>query len=130
MTEYPLKSSNHAYGIIGIHQHRIDCIVGIYPSERQKMQTVYLDAKIKIDFAPCIHSGKIGETVDYVLLAQTCTDLALKNEYSLLEKFACDILEECQIRFKACWAWVRIEKPSALPSAAFAFVEMETQIIK
>ena len=117
--------SKDAYGVIGIHQLRIDCIVGIYPAERQQPQTLYVDVKIKMDFAPCLMSGKIADTVDYVMIAQLCTELAQRKNYHLLEAFASDILEECKNRYQACWVWVSIQKPSAIPSAAYAFVEME-----
>lgn len=116
-----------SYGIIGICKHRIDCVVGIYPAEREKLQTLHVDIKIKIDLAPSIQSGNIKDSVDYVALAGMSTELALAKNYYLLEEFAADILDGCKKQFNACWAWVQIQKPSALPSAAYAFVEMEYQ---
>lgn len=47
---------NITYGILGIHQHQIDCIVGVYPEERMKKQPLLIDAKIKIDFSKCLTS--------------------------------------------------------------------------
>lgn len=119
------SSTSFSYGILGIHQHQIDSIIGIYPNERQKKQKLLIDAKIKIDFSNCLRSENIENTVDYVMLAQICTELANQTHYLLLEAFASDILNEYMKRFNAIWAWVKIQKPSAIPSAAYAYVEME-----
>lgn len=111
--------------VLGIHQHRIDCIIGIYPEERQREQTLFVNVKIKVDCSACLSSGQIEDTIDYVLLAQLCTELAQRNRYLLLETFASDIVNECLSRFHAIWAWVCIQKPTAVPSAAYAYVELE-----
>lgn len=119
--------SSQAPGLIGFNRHRIDCIVGLYPVEREKVQTLYVDVKVKVDLTACVHSGKISDTIDYASLADACTDLALKKHYYLLETFAADVLEYCKNCFQPKWAWVQIQKPAAIPSAAHAFVEMEYQ---
>lgn len=119
------KYSKTSLGIIGIHQYQIPCIIGIYPEERQRAQTITIDAKIKVDFSNCLASGQMQDSVDYVLIAKLCVELTNKKEYFLLETLASDILDECLHRFPAVWAWVRIQKPSAISGAAYAFVELE-----
>lgn len=114
-----------SFGILGIHQHQIKCIIGVYPEERQREQTLFVDVKIKLDLSATLASGRVEDTVDYVLLAQLCTQLAEQNKYFLLETFAFDILDQCIQRFSAVWAWVRIQKPSAISTAAYAYVEFE-----
>lgn len=114
-----------SYGILGIHQHQIACIVGVYPQEREHEQTLIVDAKIKLDLSRCLASDQVQDTADYVLIAQLCTELAQQKKYFLLENLASDILDECIRRFQAVWAWVRIQKPTAIPSAAYAYVELE-----
>ncbi len=117
--------NRQSYGILGIHQHQISCIVGIYPKERQHEQMLIIDAKVKLDLSRCLASGQVQDTIDYVLIAQLCTELAQQKKYFLLETFASDILDECIGRFQAVWAWVCIQKPAAIPSAAYAYVELE-----
>ena len=125
MVEFSYNHSRVHDGILGIERHQIPCIVGIYPEERVKEQSLFIDVKIKLDLSACYASRQMEDTVDYVLIAQACTELAQKNQYLLLETFAFDILDHCLKHFRAEWAWVRIQKPSALPSAACAFVEFE-----
>lgn len=113
--------------IIGIHQYRLDCIVGILPTERQQQQTLLIDAKIKVDISSCLFSEEVGHTVDYRLLVKLCQELAHLNKYFLLENFANEFLDECLSRFQAAWAWIRIQKPSAIAGADYAYVELERE---
>lgn len=119
------RISKGPFGIIGIQQHRVNCIVGIYPEERKQEQTLLFDVKIKLNLSNCHADGQIENTVDYVLLARLCTELAQQNKYLLLETLATDILDQCISRFHALWAWVRIQKPSAISTADCAYVEFE-----
>lgn len=114
-----------AYGNLGFTDHEISCIIGIYPEERKTEQLVSVDLKVEVDLAGCFASGSIGDTVDYSQLAALCSELAQKNNYQLLETFASDILDQC-LRFQSVRrGWVRIKKPASIPSAAYAYVELE-----
>lgn len=114
-------------GVIGFCDHKIDCIVGIHPEERVKEQSLSVDLKAKIDFSPCLDRDSIDETIDYTHLSAFCTSLAKEKRYCLIESFAADILSGCLTQFRAHWAWVRVKKPSAISTAAYAFVEMERE---
>jgi dihydroneopterin aldolase len=122
---YIAHELNRRAGIVGFDQHQIDCIVGTLPEERVKEQLLWVDLKVKIDFSPCLQSGSIDKTVDYSRLASFCTMLARNTQYELIESLASDIIAGCFEQFNAEWAWVRVRKPSAIPTAAYAFVEME-----
>lgn len=113
------------HGILGIHQHQVQCVIGIYPEERQREQVIAIDLKIQVRLArPALYGGIEG-TVNYVCMADLCNDLAQNHRYLLLEALAIDILDQCVGRFQAVWAWVRVSKPAAIPSAAYAYVEFE-----
>jgi dihydroneopterin aldolase len=119
------KFAKHSFGILGIHQHQVSCIIGVYPEERQHEQTLIFDAKIKLDLSRSFASDQVQDSVNYVLIAQICTELAQQKQYFLLETLASNILDEYLQRFPVIWAWVSIKKPSAISSAAYAFVELE-----
>ena len=116
---------NRQLGIVGFHQHQINCIVGILPEERVIEQILWVDLKVKIDFSHCLRNGSIDKTADYSQLASFCTNLARERHYGLIETFASDIIVGCFEQFLAEWVWVCVKKPSAIPTAAYAFVEME-----
>ncbi len=112
-------------GILGVHQHQISCIIGVYPEERLQEQTLLIDIKVKVDLSKCVLSKQMQDSFDYEKLTQICTRLAYENKYALLEIFAADVLEECIEHFNVLWAWVRIQKPSAISTAKYAYVELE-----
>lgn len=120
------KSNKH-FGFLGISQHQVSCIIGVYDYERKGEQTLFFDAKIKIDLSAAFTSGKVDDSVDYVSLANICTKMAQTNKYFILETLASDILDEFFHHFPAVWASVTIKKPAAIPTAAYAYVELERE---
>ena len=119
------EETKKIYGIIGIHQQRVDGIIGVEPFERESSQTLYVDVKIKVDLAPSIRSGQLSDTADYTSLARFCTALASKKTYHLVEEFASDLLEACKKQYNPRWVWVQVRKPAAIATAEYAFVEIE-----
>jgi FolB domain-containing protein len=108
---------------IGIHHHCISCRIGILPYEREIDQNIYIDVKVKLrDWKK---NYDIGETVCYVEIADLCTELAQKNSYGLLEQMVEELMDELFIRFPISYGWIRIKKPQAIPSAEYAFVELD-----
>lgn len=114
-------------GIIGFSHHRVSCIIGIHPEERTQSQDIFIDIKVKTDFAASIHSGKIGDTINYAALADLCTHIARTKKHQLLEGLAHEILQEILSKFNVRWAWICIKKPLAIPSAEYALVELEQE---
>jgi len=113
------------HGIVGIHRHSVRCIIGIHPDERCREQVVWIDFKIRLELTREGLDSGIEATVDYVLMARFCSEMAQRGQYHLIEALAVDIAEQGMRRFHALWAWVRVCKPSAIPSAAYAYVEFE-----
>lgn len=110
---------------LGVHQHQVSCIIGVYAEERQREQILFFDAKIKLNLSLKGMKDQVEETVDYVKIADVCTRLAKSNRYFLLEKLASDIIEEFFLIFPAVWASITIKKPAAIPFADYAFIELE-----
>lgn len=112
-------------GTILVEGLEIECIVGIHPEERTTPQLLLVDAELDRDFAAAAESESVGETVDYVDLAEALTTLALDRRYQLIETFAaeaCDLLIE---RFGALRVAVKVMKPGAVPKASWAAVRLE-----
>jgi len=111
-------------GIIGIKGHKVWCVIGCLPEERTKEQEITIDVKVRAKFS---QDQKIEERICYVKIAEVCTQVAKEKQHLLLESLAIDLLETLMTTFAINWAWVGIKKPSALPSAEFAFVELGTE---
>lgn len=112
-------------GYIGIHGHKIDCIIGVYPHEHIQPQTIYVDLKVKANFSDCCASDDVDHTVNYELLAQTCTEVAQARRFKLLETFAAEALSAVFAHTDVSWAWICVRKPGALQTADYCSVELE-----
>lgn len=115
-----------ATGIIGFHRLQIPSIIGIYPGERDQEQILLVDMKVKMNLTQFYLNDQIEATINYVSLAEICLQLA-KNNYFLLESLGRDILDACLQTFPVDWVWVRIQKPAAILSAEYAYVELEKE---
>lgn len=112
-------------GYIGIHGHKIDCIIGVYPHEHTQPQTIYVDLKVKTNFSACCANDDLEQTVNYELLAQICTKMAQARHFKLLETFAAEVLKAVFAHMDVSWAWICVKKPGALPTADYGTVELE-----
>jgi dihydroneopterin aldolase len=113
-------------GTTGLAQLRVDCIVGIYPHERDAAQTVFLDIELDYDFAPPSRTDAIADAVDYDYVASSVTALLQTKKFQLIETMA----EEASAMLLDSVPAIRavrltIRKPAAVPAAAASFVRVE-----
>lgn len=111
-------------GKIGFDHYQIDCIIGVHEEERKKEQTIYIDLRVEYDFSLAAEGDDFKKTICYETLGNICKELSLK-EYRLLETFAIELIQTLMNKYIIKWAFVRIKKPAALPSAKYAIVELE-----
>jgi dihydroneopterin aldolase len=113
-------------GTTGLHNLRIDCIVGIYEHERVQTQSVFLDLEIDYDFAPAAASDAIPDAVDYDHVVKLVTDLIQARRFQLIEAMA-EAVAALLLERVPVIRVVRLEirKPAAVPAAANSFVRVE-----
>jgi len=113
-------------GTAGVRQLQVDCIVGIYPHEREREQTVLLDIELDYDFAAAAASDAIDEAADYDLLVSSVTTLIRERRFQLIETMAeasaALLLERLPL---ARAVRIEIRKPAAVPTAQHSFVRLE-----
>lgn len=112
-------------GTISIEHLEIPCVIGVNPIERTAKQAIYIDLRIVCDFSECVESDRVHDTVDYVHLAEICTETAQKGGFKLLETYASTVLDRIIRETGAENAWIRVKKPLAIPSASYAIIELE-----
>ncbi len=113
-------------GTTGIRQLQVDCIVGIYPHERERAQAVLLDVEIDYDFAPAAASDAIADVVDYDAVVSSLTELIRARRFQLLETMAEASAALLLDRIpRATAVRVEIRKPAAVPRAQHSFVRVE-----
>ena len=111
---------------ISIVDLKITCIIGILPNERVEEQTLLLDINLDVDIGNSAFADEIDETIDYTIIAEMATKLAVTKKYNLIESFCRDLnnlfLETFQVIKKTR---ISVKKPNAIPKAKYATFTME-----
>jgi 7,8-dihydroneopterin aldolase/epimerase/oxygenase len=115
-------------GTTGIHDLRIDCIIGIYPHERVTPQPIIVHLEMDYDFAPAAASDHIADVIDYDTVVATMTELAQGRKFQLLEAMV-EVMAAAILASQPRVDAVRLEirKPAAVPGSAGSFVRVERQ---
>jgi dihydroneopterin aldolase len=109
---------------VGISNLRINCVIGVYPHERQDEQEIRVDIHVSTDFAACARSDLVKDAVNYEKLTSLCTKLAQSRRYRLLETFAWEFTEQVLKEFPIDWISIEIRKKNAIPDSDGAVVEL------
>ena len=111
---------------ISIVDLEITCIIGILPNERVKEQTVLLDISLDVDIGGSTFADDINETIDYTIIAEMATQLAISKKYKLIESFCFDLTNLFLDTFKIIQkSNITVKKPNALPKAKYAIFSMK-----
>ena len=110
---------------ISIVDLEITCIIGILPNERVKEQTLLLNINLDVDIGDSTFADDINETIDYTIIAEMATQLAITKKYKLIESFCRDLNNLFLDTFKVIQKTrITVKKPNALPKAKYAAYSM------
>ena len=111
---------------ISIIDLEITCIIGILPNERVKEQTLLLNINLDVDIGDSTFADDINETIDYTIIAEMATQLAITKKYKLIESFCRDLNNLFLDTFKVIQKTrITVKKPNALPKAKYAAYSMK-----
>ena len=111
---------------ISIVDLEITCIIGILPIERVKEQTLLLNINLDVDIGDSTFADDINETIDYTIIAEIATQLAITKKYKLIESFCRDLNNLFLDTFKVIQKTrITVKKPNALPKAKYAAYSMK-----
>jgi dihydroneopterin aldolase len=107
--------------LIRIRGLEIDCIVGVWPSEREREQRVHIDLALGLDLAPSGRTGRIALTCNYAEVAEEAIALLKFRRYQLIE-MATEELAAMLLGVHRVIEFVdiRLDKPGALDGRARA----------
>jgi 7,8-dihydroneopterin aldolase/epimerase/oxygenase len=108
---------------VGFEKLLVKALVGILPHEYEEPQAIMMNLTAGYVYSS-MREDVLEDVIDYRDLASVCEKTALRKHYGLLETMGESILIELGKVFPLSYAKLRIEKPSALPSARHAFIEM------
>ena len=111
---------------ISIVDLEITCIIGILPNERIKEQTLLLNINLDVDIGDSTFADDINETIDYTIIAEMATQLAITKKYNLIESFCKDLNNLFLETFQAIQQTrITVKKPNAIPKAKYAAYTMK-----
>ncbi len=113
-------------GTTGCRGLRIECVVGVYPHEREQPQPIVIDIELDYDFATAASSDAVSDAVDYDRVVAEVTDLLQRGQFQLIETMAEEtaglLLER---HASATTVRLEIRKPNAIPNAEWSFARLE-----
>ena len=117
--------------VIEIRGLRVECIVGVYPGERDEPQPLELDVRMELDTEWAGESQRLRRTVDYAAVAAQIAFLLQSSRFFLLETAAHALsrfllappaLGEERARVQA--VRIRLSKPMALRGNGVPSIEV------
>ncbi len=110
---------------ISIVDLEITCIIGILPNERVKEQTLLLNINLDVDIGDSTFADDINETIDYTIIAEMATQLAITKKYNLIESFCKDLNNLFLKTFHIVQQTrITVKKTNALPKAKYVAYTM------
>ena len=111
---------------ISLFDLEVTCIIGIHPHERVQEQILLLDISLDVDLGDTTFSDDINDTIDYTVIAELATRLAVSNKYSLIESLCHDLNNLLLDKFAIIQqSTVTVKKPNALKKAKYASYSMK-----
>lgn len=103
---------------IELENLRLDCVVGVWPQERDREQPVRVDLRLWLDLARAGRSASLEDTIDYSRVATELTALLRFRRYRLLENAAAELSAMLLGAYPLLQGLeLRLAKPEALPAA-------------
>lgn len=117
--------------LIRIEGLRVDCVVGLYPQERNVSQPLHVDVEVVLDTERAADHERLRETADYAAMASQVAFLLRSCRFRMLETAADSIARVLlappapgERRTQVHEAMVRLTKPGALRGLATPSLEI------
>ena len=113
----------HLLDTISVNDLAVDCVIGVYPHEKEKPQRVYVTVDLQVDTGAAGESDDVGDTLDYDEIKDLVFELA-GGGFDLLEALAEALAGRLVERPEVEGVSVTIKKPDAIPEAAYTAVRI------
>lgn len=102
---------------IFINRLRLDCIIGIYPNERIKLQPLEIDLEMCCDIRTAASTKDLNKSLNYAAISDAVIHFCQQAKAELLETLAEDLCSMLAKDFGVEGVKLTIHKPKAVPEA-------------
>jgi len=102
---------------IFINRLRFDCIIGIYPNERIKLQPLEIDLEMCCDIRTAASTKDLNKSLNYAAIRDAVIHFCQQAQAELLETLAEDLCSMLAKDFGVEGVKLTIHKPKAVPEA-------------
>ncbi len=103
---------------------KVRTIIGVHAWERANKQELLLNITLEYDAAQACQSDKLSDALNYEAVAIRVMKLVERSRYLLLEKLTARVLQAIMADKRVEGAFVRIDKPQAIPQARYVSFEL------
>jgi FolB domain-containing protein len=113
--------------VIRINDLKVRALIGAYSWERVNKQELVINITIEYDASKAGLSDKLKDALNYEFVAAKITKTVQRSRYTLLEKLVSRLLAGIMSDRRVRAAYVRVDKPQALPQARSVSFELSAQ---
>jgi D-erythro-7,8-dihydroneopterin triphosphate epimerase len=113
--------------VIRINDLKVRALIGAYSWERVNKQDVVINITIEYDASKASLSDKLKDALNYESVAAKAIKTAEHSRYTLLEKLTAKLLAGIMSDQRVMTAYVRVDKPQALPQARCVSFELSAE---
>ena len=111
--------------IVFIRDLRLDTRIGVYKTERRKVQTLQFELELGRDRLQACATDRLKDTMDYSEVVKAMQTVLAEHEFHLLEPLAEAIAQHLLERFDAHWIKLEVSKVGVVPGARQVGVRIE-----
>ncbi|MDD2236900.1 MAG: dihydroneopterin aldolase [Kiritimatiellae bacterium] len=110
--------------LIRITDLTLDCLIGVYPHEREQRRPLIINLEIQANLQPGTRTDRVEDTLSYEEIHNEVRDLVLHSEYALIEALAEAVADCCLHHPRVHSVRVRMDKPAIFSDVHSAGVEL------
>lgn len=118
--------ATHPRDRVHVEGLELEASIGVYAHEKKILQKLIIDITVETDLDRAGKSDSLADAIDYDHLAAVARQASTERHHQLIETVAHEIATRIldDLRTKATAVFVRVKKPSAVPGAKYAAVEI------
>lgn len=109
---------------IFVNDLKVECIVGILPFEREKIQPLLVSMELETSLEEAGRTCALDKSIDYALLSERVKSYIVERKAGLLEELAVELCDLIEKEFKPESVKIRLNKPNAVADAKSVGIEI------